>query len=174
MRLPRVTMVILVLAVAACGGRDKDVTLTKIRKTGNGPDEFSVLPSKPLQTPADYTALPAPTPGTANLVDATPKADGVAALGGNPSALALTSVPGRDAALVNYSNRHGGNAAIRQVLALEDAETRRRHGRVNILNLGPTDDYTDAYKRQWLDAHAEHNRLRNLGIQTPTAPPPSE
>lgn len=172
MTMPRVMMLILVLALAACGGRDKDVTLTRIKKTGDGPDEFSILPGKPLQEPADYTALPTPTPGAANLVDATPKADGVAALGGNPSALALTSVPASDAALVNHASRHGGNAGVRQALAAEDAWIRRRHGRVNILNIGPNDDYTDAYRRQWLDSHAEQNRLRNAGVETPTAPPP--
>ena len=171
MKMPQVIMLILALALAACGGRGKDVTLTRIKKTGNGPDEFSILPTKPLQTPEDFAALPVPTPGAANLVDATPKADGVAALGGNPSALALAGVGAGDGALLNHTSRHGGNAGVRQVLAAEDVEIRRRRGRVNILKIGPNDDYVAAYKKQWLDPHAEQDRLRNFGIETPTAPP---
>ncbi len=62
----------------------------------------------------------------------------------------------------------------RQTLASEDAETRRRHGRVNILRLGPVDDYTNAYKKQWLDPHNEELRLRRRNVETPSAPPPPE
>ena len=76
--------------VAGCGGRD-DVTLTRLRNTSEGPDEFSILPGKPLQTPADYATLPPPTPGAANLTDQNPLADGVAAggSGGGASTLSL-------------------------------------------------------------------------------------
>ncbi|MCZ4352832.1 DUF3035 domain-containing protein [Roseovarius aestuarii] len=167
-----ILIAIAVLALAGCGRGDRDVTLTRIKNTGNGPDEFSVLPSKPLQTPESYNALPAPTPGSANLVDPNPIAEGVAAMGGNPAATVPAGVGRSDGGLVNYANRYGVNQGIRQTLAGEDAETRRRHGRVNIFNIGPNDDYTDAYKRQWLDSYAEQQRLQRSGVVTPSAPPP--
>ncbi len=169
MRRGIIALTILTLALTACG---RDGKLSRIRNTGNGPDEFTVLPTRPLQTPASYNMLPPPTPGGANLVDTNPTAEGIAALGGNPAA----TVPGQgigagDAGLVNHARRHGVTPAIRQELALEDAQTRRSHGRVNIFNVGPSDDYTDAYKKQWLDAQAERQRMQQSGVVTPSAPP---
>ncbi len=173
MKMPRMSIIlILALALSACGKRDRDVTLTRIKKTGNGPDEFAILPGKPLQTPEDYASLPAPTPGAANLTDPNPRADGIAALGGNAAALNSAGISASDGALVNHAVRYGSGPGIRQTLAAEDKETRRRHGRVNILRIGPNDDYTSAYKRQWLNATEEELRLRRRAIETPSAPPP--
>ena len=92
MKSPRIVMVMvaLALAVSACSKRD-DIQLRKIKKTGNGPDEFAILPGKPLQAPENFTTLPTPTPGGTNLTDQNPNADGVAALGGNPAALTVTA-----------------------------------------------------------------------------------
>lgn len=172
MAMSRKTVLALLVAtvLAGCGGRD-DVTLARIRHTGSGPDEFSIMPGKPLQTPGDYASLPSPTPGGANLTDQNPLADGVIALGGNPAALNVGAPSPRDNALVNHASRYGATADIRQALAEEDKDLRRRHGRVNILRLGPKDDYTNAYKRQWLDAYGEERRLRRNGTATPSSPP---
>jgi hypothetical protein len=167
-------LVVVLATVAGCSNRGEDVQLRRIEKPGAGPDEFSILPGKALQSPENYATLPAPTPGAANLTDQNPKGDGVAALGGNPAALNAGAISQRDAGLVRHASRYGVQSGIRQTLAVEDQEVRRRHGRVNILRLGPTDDYTDAYKRQWLNSHAELRRLRRLGIETPTAPPEPE
>lgn len=172
MKLPGTSLLLIAaLALSACGSRDRDVTLTRFNDTGPGPDEFAILPGKPLEQPESYNALPAPAPGGANRTDQNPLADGVAALGGNPNALVPTGVSPSDGALLNHARRYGVTDGIRQVLAKEDAETRRSYGRVNILNIGPNDDYTDAYKRQWLDSYGEAQRLRRLGISTPSAPP---
>ena len=165
-----VTLVALILA--GCGSRDKDVQLTRIKSTGNGPDEFTVLPTRPLETPESYSALPAPIPGGANLVDPNPEAEGIIALGGRPGSQSTAGIPSTDGGLVNRTRRYGVSQDIRQTLAAEDVDVRRRHGRVNILNIGPNDDYTNAYKRQWLDSYAETRRLRRAGIVTPSAPPP--
>ena len=74
MSVSRVLMVILMLGlVSACGNKDKP--LTRIKKTGNGPDEFTIIPGKPLQAPESYAALPTPTPGGSNLTDQNPLAD---------------------------------------------------------------------------------------------------
>ena len=170
--MPRLLIVIcLILGVAACGSRDREVTLTRIKNDGKGPDEFSILPGKPLQPPADFTTLPTPTPGGANLTDQNPRGDGIAALGGNPGALVAEGVSSADGALLNHTRRYGVSQGIRQTLRAEDIETRRRHGRRNILNLGPNDDYANAYRRQWLDAYAEYYRLRRAGVTLPAAPP---
>jgi len=174
MTLPRKIMVVgLILVVAACS-RNRDITLTRFKNAGDGPDEFSIVPGKPLQEPGSYADLPAPRPGAPNRTDQNPKADGIAALGGNPAATARTGVSPADAGLVRHANRYGTDPAIRETLRAEDDEIRRRYGRRNILRIGPRDDYTQAYKRQWLDEQAERERLRRAGIVTPTAPPPSQ
>ncbi|MEO1138824.1 MAG: DUF3035 domain-containing protein [Pseudomonadota bacterium] len=173
MKLPVISALIVAMALSACGGRDRDITLTRFKDTGAGPDEFAISPGKPLQAPENYSTLPAPRPGGANLTDATPLGDGVAALGGNPAALAPGGIGGNDGGLVNYARRFGVVPGIRQTLAKEDAEVRRQRGRVNILNIGPNDDYVLAYRRQWLNSQAEAERLRRLGIPTPSSPPPA-
>lgn len=171
MKLPAMICLIFAMAVSACGGRDKDLVLTRIKNTGNGPDEFNIVPGKPLQEPESYSALPAPTPGGTNITDPTPLGDGVAALGGNPARLADNGIGRSDGGLVNYANRFGVTPGIRQTLAREDFEVRRQRGRVNILNIGRNDDYNLAYRRQWLDAQQESKRLRRAGVPTPSAPP---
>lgn len=171
MTMPRLVMFVLILGLAACGNKDRDVQLRKIKHTGNGPDEFSIIPGKPLEPPLDFAALPAPTPGGANLTDQNPRGDGIAALGGNPGALVAAGVSSADNALLNHTRRYGVSASIRETLRVEDKETRRRHGRVNILNIGPNDDYSNAYRKQWLDAYGEYYRLRDLGVTIPSAPP---
>ncbi len=170
MTMPHKTVLslLVVTVLAGCGGRD-DVTLSRIRHTGNGPDEFSIIPSKPLQTPESYASLPAPNPGGANLTDQNPRADAVVALGGNPAGGATNN-----GALVNHANRYGAAPAIRQTLAAEDKELRRQHGRVDVLRFLPGDDYVQAYRRDWLDAYAEEERLRNRGVLTPASPPAPE
>jgi hypothetical protein len=172
MTMPRIVMILLILGLAACGSKDKDVQLRKIKHEGNGPDEFSIIPSKPLEAPEDFAILPAPTPGGSNRTDQNPRGDGIAALGGNPGALVAAGISSADGALINHTSRFGANPGIRQTLRQEDQETRRRHGKVNILNIGPNDDYTNAYRKQWLDSYAEYERLRRKGVTVPSAPPP--
>ena len=56
-----------VLALSACGnvfgGDKKDPKLLNIRSASRSPDEFTILPTKPLQLPEDLMTLPEPTPG---------------------------------------------------------------------------------------------------------------
>lgn len=175
MTLPRVLILLgLIFTVAACGAGDKDVTLTRLKNPDEGPDEFLITPGKPLQEPESYSALPAPNPGGANRTDRDPKAEGIAALGGNAGATAQGGIPPRDAGLVRHAGRFGTQPGIRQTLRAEDEQLRRAYGKRNLLRIGPRDDYTEAYKRQWLDAQEEQQRLRRAGIVTPSAPPPSE
>lgn len=158
----------LIFAVAACSGGDK--TLTRLKNPNDGPDEFAIAPGLPLQEPSSYSALPVPTPGQRNLTDQDPRADSIAALGGNPNSRNAGIAPA-DGTLVSHANRYGTQGGIRSTLRAEDQAVRNAYGRRNLLRIGPRDDYTQAYKRQWLDAQQEQIRLRQSGIVTPTAPP---
>lgn len=153
--------------LSACGGSEG---LRPLRASSGGPDEFTVLPSAPLEMPSDLSRLPAPTPGVSSRVDATPKADAIAALGGRASAAFAGGIPATDAALVAAANRHGTAANIRQTLAAEDAQLRAGAGRFMLPFVGG-DRYFRAYSGQKLDAYAELERLRAMGVETPTAPP---
>lgn len=155
-------------ALAGCGAggdglRNLDTELA-------GPDEFSVLPGRPLTMP-DSRALPPPTPGGTNRTDQTPLADAIAALGGNPAAARAGGIPAQDAALVAFAARAGTDPAIRQTLAREDAAFRSRASSGPSFNILGKDRYYPAYARFALDAYAELERLRAAGIDVPTAPP---
>lgn len=167
MRLPR-AMLVLTLAIAGCS----DIGLRNLEPQGQGPDEFSVLPVKPLTQPQDYAFLPAPTPGGSNLTDPNPLADAVVALGGSESALNPNAgIPSGDAALVTASSRYGVPANTRQVVAEEDAEFRQRRGRWTRLRLFPVDRYAQVYERQAIDANDVNELARQRGLETPSAPP---
>ncbi len=167
MKLDRGIIVIALLAsvtLAACA--KKDPVLTNLRSSGNGPDEFAVLPAKPLEAPEDYAALPTPTPGGGNRVDPTPKSDAIAVLGGN----AARQSPG-SAALMAHATRFGVAGDIRQTLAADDIEWRRDHrGRIleRVFNV---DVYMKAYADMRLDAYQELARIRRIGLKNPAAPP---
>lgn len=158
--------VVSLLLLAACGGGKG---LRDLQSDSSGPDEFGVLPTAPLQTPANLSELPAPTPGSGNLGDADPRAAAIAALGGRASAARAGGVPAADGALVAAASRHGVAPGIRAELAAADKAFRQGRGRVPSLFGG--DRYFSAYAWQRLDAYAELERLRARGIDTPTAPP---
>lgn len=157
------------LMLCACSGNDG---LRQLNTPERGPDEFRVLPSKPLEAPESYTFLPVPTPGAGNRTDQNPSADAVAALGGNPAALVPgNGIPSGDNAIVTYSSRYGVTANIRQVLAESDAEFRKRKGRFTNIRIVPVDRYNQAYEEFALDPFSEASRWRRAGIRTPSAPP---
>lgn len=151
-------------ALAACSSGTP--SLMNLRNTESGPDEFSVLPTRPLEMPASRSELPAPTPGGANLADVNPEADAIAALGGN-----IARAQGGGGDLVTYASRFGVSADIRSVLAAEDLEFRSRNrGRV-LERVAGNNTYFQAYRRMALDRYAELARLRAAGVRTPSAPP---
>ena len=160
-------ILILALGLAACG----DTGLRDLTDPAAGPEEFDIIPNKPLETPKDYKTLPAPTPGQANLGDATPKKDAIAALGGKPSLLDAQGVPRSDSALVASASRYGVPAGIRQQTTTEDAAFRKRRGRFSNIRLFKTDRYGSVYKREKLDPRATVDTFRRAGRKTPTVPP---
>lgn len=168
------TVLGLVSALSACSQSERDISMRVLDRPNNGPDEFAVLPNKPLEAPSSYTDLPVPTPNAANLTDRNPKAEGIAALGGNPARLSGTGVPSSDVALVRYVGRKGTDPAIREKLAAEDEDFRRRKSRFTKIRIVKTDRYAQAYKRETLDAYSEWYKYRRTGVKTPAAPPRGE
>ena len=157
----------LVLGLSACGGSDAP-QLMNVRSSGSGPDEFGILPPKALEMPPNLAALPPPTPGGSNITDPTPEADAIIALGGKPGA-GVT-----DAGLVSYAARNGLSGDIRQVLAAEDLEYRRKNDGRLLERLFDVNVYYKAYAPMALDQHAELARWRRVGAPTPSAPPEAE
>lgn len=156
--------------LSACGSRNKDPQLLNVRSST--PDEFAILPTKPLQQPESYANLPAPTPGGSNLVDPTPRADAVAALGGNPAALGRQgNIGAGDGALYSHTTRYGVTPGIRETLAAEDLEYRRRNDGRLMERLFNVNVYFRAYLPMSLDQYAELERWRRAGVRTPSAPP---
>ena len=155
----------MVLTLAACNAGTPQ--LLNLRNDEEGPDEFAILPTAPLEIPESLAALPEPTPGAPNRVDPTPEADAIAALGGNQNRARQGSGD-----LVNYTTRLGVGGDIRPVLAAEDQEFRRRNDGLVLERMFGVNVYFDAYEDQSLDQQAELERLRRLGVRTPAAPPP--
>ncbi|WP_128253193.1 DUF3035 domain-containing protein [Falsirhodobacter deserti] len=151
------------LMLSACGGDDPN--LIRLRSAGNGPDEFSVVPQKPLQMPPSLNALPPPTPGGVNRTEPNPQAEAITALGGNPNAGAAG-----DGALLAATGRYGTEAGVRGQLAAEDEAFRAgNRGRLLDRVLNNT-TYYQAYGDELLDPQSETVRWRQQGRRTPAAP----
>lgn len=153
--------------LAACSGPDQP-SLMNIGANTSSPDEFAILPNRPIEIPRDLASLPPPTPGAANRVDPTPNADAVAALGGNPARMNAAATGGD---IVTYASRYGVDPAIRESLAAEDLEFRRDNDGRILERLMNVNVYFRAYERQSLDQHAELERFRRAGVRTVSAPP---
>ncbi len=170
MRAGRGAFAVAGLALLMLGACSDDNSLMNIRATGNGPDEFGILPSKPLEMPQSLAALPAPTLGGANRTDQNPEADAIAALGGNASARG--GIPSADATLVSQASRFGVEGGVRQVLATEDYAYRRDNDGRLLERLFNVNVYYSAYKPMSLDQQAELARWRSVGVRNVSAPPP--
>lgn len=153
------------LTLSACGG-DRAPSLMNLRSDTNGPDEFGILPVKPLSMPTDLANLPTPTPDGSNLVDPTPNLDAIAALGGK----ALGGGAG-DSALVAYATRAGVSTDIRSTLAIDDLQYRRTNNGRLLERWFKNNVYFKAYLPQSLDQQKELAKWRARGVGTPSAPP---
>ncbi len=164
-------MGVALMSLGACTDRENPI-LMHAGSEDRRPDEFSIVPTKPLEMPPSLAELPEPNPGGVNRVDPQPRADIARALGGNP-ALAMGG-GGVDGAVVNHVSRFGRDADIREQLAAEDLEFRRRNQGRLLERLFAVNVYHNAYEFMWLDKYAELERWRRAGVRTPTAPPPIE
>ena len=170
-RAPFMTIAVIGLAVALSGCGERDIGLRMVRNAGDGPEEFGIVPTKPLEIPENLAALPQPTPNQANRADQRPIEDAVAALGGNPARVREQGgTPAGDRAVIAHASRFGRTGDIRAQLAEEDLEFRRRKSLFSF-KVVPQDEYNDAYRRLRLDPYAELERFRRAGVRTPAAPP---
>lgn len=157
---------VVAMGLSACGG-GKEPNLINLRSDTNGPDEFGILPVKSLEMPEDVANLPEPTPNGSNLVDPTPIADAVAALGGKTGGGTSKS----DGALLSYAARKGVSGDIRGELASDDLKFRRKNNGLLLERLFKNTVYFKAYRRQSLNQQDELARWRAAGVATPSAPP---
>ena len=162
----KIGLALVLVVLAACSVQNP--TLMNLRAEGEGPDEFGVLPTRPLEIPADLASLPTPTLGGTNRADPDPEADVAAALGGDVN----RATPGT-ASLIGQATRFGVNDGIREALAAEDLEFRRRNNGRLLERLAAANVYYRAYRVMALDRYAELERMRAAGIRTPAAPPRS-
>ncbi len=151
--------------LSACGG---DPDLLVLTKDEPGPDEFSIVPNRPLEQPANLAELPPPTPGGGNRSDLDPLGDATLALGGNPGG---ATAPVQGQALIAQTTRFGVAPDIRARLAAEDRAFREQNRGRFLERISGTSTYFGAYESQSLDQYRELQRLRAAGIRTPAAPP---
>lgn len=158
--------ILIPLVLSACANQG----LRDLRSSSSGPDEFMIQPVKPLEAPANYSELPPPTPGQANLTDRSALAEGAAAFGGQLGSV-NAGVPASDAALIQQASRLGVTGGIRGILAETDAKFRKRKARFTQYRIVPVDRYNQAYRREALNARNEAARWQRAGARTPTVPP---
>ncbi len=165
----RATLGLSLLALAACSPAGQPI-LMHAAAQHTGPDEFSIVPTRPLEMPASFAQLPPPNPGGVNRVDPQPRADVARALGGSP-AVALAG-GGLDGGIVNHTSRFGRSGDIRAQLAAEDLEFRSENRGRLLERIFAVNVYHNAYSDMWLDKYTELERWRRAGVRTPAAPPP--
>jgi hypothetical protein len=156
----------LLLTALALGGCEGGLA-GGLRRAGvaSSPDEFMVLPTKPLELPENLAALPPPTPGASNLVDYHPHAEAVAGLTGRPGPAGVAN----GAALVARAGPI--DPAIRSTLAVEDAEYRQTHRGLLFERAFSRDREALVYRDMTLNAPASFEILRASGVRVPPAPP---
>ena len=160
----RALLMLAPLALAACG---EGGLAGALRSSGavSTPDEFMVLPTRPLEMPQNFTALPPPKPGTVNRVDYQPHVEAIAGLTGAPGPA------GNADGAVLVAEAGPRQPGIRQQLAIEDIEWQNTHHGLLIPRLIAKDKATVTYQPMILDSAAEYERLRSAGIEQPPAPP---
>ncbi len=151
------------LAVSGCGEGGLAGGLRSAGVAGS-PDEFLVLPTRPLEMPENLSALPPPTPGAVNRVDYRPKAEAVAGLTGRPGP---TTTSG--AALVARAGPR--DPGVRTELAAEDIEWRQTHHGLFLERVLSKDRDEVVYRPMILDAPEEYDQLRDQGVRQPAVPP---
>ncbi|MEM8630531.1 MAG: DUF3035 domain-containing protein [Pseudomonadota bacterium] len=169
----RLTLWIAVLALVAAGCSRGDPELLNLAANTrtDGPDEFAVVPNRPLVIPENLASLPPPRPGAENRADANPQVDVVVALGGSAASAQLDGNLRADQAFVVQVTRYGVDGNIRQQLAEEDLIYRRANDGRLLERWFNLNIYFDAYEPQSLNQHAEMERLRRAGVATASAPP---
>jgi len=155
------------VSVSACGGSDPVFDRDgEFRLRTAGPDEFAIIPTKPLEIPEDTVSLPEPSVGAKNRVDLEPQTDAILALGGQPDRLASTNIAADEQALVAVASRNGVVENIRDIV---DEDSKKNTRKPNFFErwLG-RDGRLQTYKSESIDPAAVTDRLRRQGIKTPS------
>ena len=155
---------VIIFLLSACSS--DDARLRDLYDVGTGPEEFAVLPSKPLTIPSNLKNLPVPDLAAGNLADPTPKHDLIEILGGSIDN--SISIPEKDKNLLKYVSRAGVDSNIRQELAEEDQKFLRKMGVLTSVKLFRVDRYNQIYRKMTLSAPKELERWRSLGVRTPS------
>ncbi len=129
------------------------------------PDEFMVLPTRPLEMPENLSTLPPPTPGVPNRVDYQPRTDAIVGLTGRQPP------PGNADGSVLVARAGPRDPAIRSQLAVEDAEWRRTHHGLFFERLLSKDRDRVTYQEMILNAPDAWEQMRARGVEVPAAPP---
>lgn len=156
----RVAALAAMLALGGCASPEAP-QLMNLRSGSGSPDEFSVLPNRSLEIPADLAALP--EPGGRNRAAPDAREAAVEALGGDPQGGL------RDPALLALAR--GADPEIRARLAAEDAAFRSRFSPRPLERAFGTNVYFRAYEPMSLNPQAEVARWRAAGVRVPAAPP---
>lgn len=165
-----VLLVAFVASVSACDrGGGGNTVLSNLRQSSIAPDEFLVVPQKPLETPDNLASLPLPAPGQTNRVSIDFEENLLKALGGRGQSSAR--VPASETALVNAArSQFGTTENIREILQAEDQEFREAR-RDRIARLARERRAGSIYDFMLLDPLAEVERLREMGVKAPAVPP---
>jgi hypothetical protein len=163
----QITAAALLLGGLVLGGCSEGGLAGFLRSSGvrSTPDEFLVLPTRPLEMPSDLNALPPPTPGAPNLVDYRPQAEAVAGLTGR------TGPPGTADGSALVARTGAGSPGIRTQVAVDDAEWRRSHRGKLLPRLFSRDREALTYRAQTLDAPVTFETMRARGVGVPAPPP---
>lgn len=167
-RLGRRALALLAAATIVACAPAGETRLMNLSAGATAPDEFAIVPPKPLEIPEDLATLPPPEPGGVNRTDRNPQAEIIAALGGDPARGV------RDPALVALARNAGAQGDVRSVLAAEDEAFRRANPPRLLERLVGSNVYFRVYGPQSIDPEAERLRWLRLGVRTPPAPPPVE
>lgn len=154
------------VAATALSGCGEGGVAGKLRSAGvaGKPDEFMVLPTRPLEMPDDLTLLPSPQPGTTNRVDYRPHAEAVAGLTGRPD----VQGSGGGALVAAAGPR---DPQVRTQLAQEDVAWRDPHHGLLLERLFARDKQYVVYGPMILNAPEALDTQRAQGRQVPAAPP---
>lgn len=165
-RASTVAAALLVGAVIVSGCQNNNLA-SRLREAGVGgsPDEFLVLPTRPLEIPQDLASLPAPKLGSTNRVDYQPKQAAVAALTGGPA----TALTASGAALV--ASVPPASPEIRTVLAQEDVTYRQNNKGLFFQRMFTKDKEALTYSAELLNAPTEYFNLQDAGVRTYPATP---
>jgi len=158
---------LLFIGAAALSGCSEGGLAGTLRATGavSSPDEFMVLPTKPLEIPQNLAALPPPQPGTANRVDRNPEVEAVAGLTGRqPTAGGASAGP-------LLARAGPADPTIRSRLAQEDAAYRSQNGGLLLERVFTNDPERLTYRGMILYAPGEFEQLRAAGMAVPPASP---